>query len=157
MFYNFFKRKKNAKFTFTSLFVRWYSIFSLLCKSALKTLTCVTSSNLARIKSDAYGRKLCSVGSLCCEALAAVNRFAFGRLEGHLAFLTALRANSCEHFSRTSLRVLLCGTAVLTSGGLVFESSGCVEFLLTGGEHEIVATIFALQCLVLVHGFFFLT
>ena len=106
---------------------------------------------LQRIKS----KRLRSVGSFCCEALAAINRFAFGRLEGHLALLAALRANSCEHFSRTSLRILLCGAALFTSGGFILESSGCIEFLLTCGEHEIIATIFALQCLVLVHGSFF--
>ena len=92
--------------------------------------------------------------SLCCEALAAVNRLTLGGLEGHLAILTALYANSCEHFSRTLLRVLSRDTAILTSGGLVLEASRCIEFLLTCGEHEIIATFSALQCLVLVHGFF---
>ena len=92
--------------------------------------------------------------SLCCEALAAVNRLTFGGLEGNLAILTALYTNSCEHFSRALLCILSCGTAVLASGGLILKASGCIEFLLTSGEHEIVATFFALQCLVLVHGFF---
>ena len=92
--------------------------------------------------------------SLCCEALAAVNRLTFGGLEGNLAILTALYTNSSEHLSRALLCILSCGTAVLASGGLVLKASGCIEFLLTCGEHEIIATFFALQCLVLVHVFF---
>ena len=89
----------------------------------------------------------------CCEALAAVNSLTFGGLEGHLAFLATVCANCGEHFSRSLGCVLSCGTAILASLGLVLESLGCIEFLLTGGEHEIVSAIFALQCLVLVHGF----
>ena len=88
-----------------------------------------------------------------CEALAAVNGLTFGGLEGHLAFLTASRTYCREHFSCALNSILSCSTAVLASLGLVLESLGCIEFLLTCGEHEIIATIFALQCLVLVHGF----
>ena len=90
---------------------------------------------------------------VCGEALAAVNGLTFGGLEGHLAFLATVCANCREHFSCALSCVLSCGTAVLASLGLVLESLGCIEFLLTCGEHEIIATIFALQCLVLVHGF----
>lgn len=92
--------------------------------------------------------------SLSGEALAAVHSFAFGGLEGHLAFLTAISTNSAEHFSRASLCILSCVAAFFASLGFVFESLCCVEFLLTCGEHEIIATVFALQCLVLVHVFF---
>jgi len=95
--------------------------------------------------------------SLFSKALAAVDSLAFGRIEGHLALLATVRTDSGEHFSRSLLRVLSCGTALLASLGLVFKALRSIEFLLTGGEHEIVAAIFALQCLVLVHGFFFLT
>ena len=102
--------------------------------------------------------------SLCCAGFqTSISRYVAAKSEDEntslrflfcgLAITTALYANSREHFSCTLLRVLLCDTAFLTSGGLVLESSGCIEFLLTCGEHEIVATIFALQCLVLVHGF----
>ena len=89
--------------------------------------------------------------SLRCEACAAVNRLSFGGLEGHLALTTAFYANSREHFSCTLLRILSRCTAVLASGRLILKALGCIEFLLTGSEHEIVATIFALQCLVLEH------
>ena len=89
--------------------------------------------------------------SLCCEALAAINGLTFGGLEGHLALLAALYADCIEHLSCTLLRILLSGTALLASGGLVLKTSRCVELLLTCGEHELIATISALQCLVLVH------
>ena len=93
------------------------------------------------------------VFSLCCKALAAVNRLSLGRLEGHLTLFAALYANCGEHFSRTLLRILLCGAALLTSGGLVLKASRCIELLLTCCEHELVAAVSALQCLVLIHGF----
>lgn len=91
----------------------------------------------------------------CSKALAAVNSLTFGGLEGNLAFLTALYANSREHLSCALLCVLFCGTAVLTSCRLVLKAVRCIEFLLTCCEHEIIATFFALQCLVLVHVFLF--
>ena len=94
--------------------------------------------------------------SLRRKAFAAVNSLAFGRFEGHLALLAALSADGRKHFSRTLLPILSCSTALFASLGLVFKAFGCVEFLLTGGEHEILATIFALQCLVLEHTFSFL-
>ena len=90
------------------------------------------------------------------KALAAVDSLAVGGLEGHLAFLATVRTDGGEHFSGSLLRVLSCGTAILASLGLVLKALRCVELLLTGGEHEIVSAIFALQCLVLVHGFSFL-
>lgn len=94
---------------------------------------------------------LSSLCSLCCEAFAAVNSLTLGGLEGHLALLAALYADCIKHFSSTSLRILSCGAALFASLGLVLKSLGCVEFLLTCCEHELIATIFALQCLVLVH------
>ena len=89
--------------------------------------------------------------SSCGVALAAVYSLAFGRIEGHLAFLAAVCAYGIEHLSRSLGAVLSCITACLASLGLVLEALLSIEFLLTGGEHEIVAAIFALQCLVLVH------
>jgi hypothetical protein len=91
---------------------------------------------------------------LCCEACAAINRLTLGRLEGNLALCTALNANGSKHLSCTLLRILLSGAALLASGGLVLESLGCVEFLLTCGEHEVIATVSALQSFVLEHVFF---
>ena len=105
------------------------------------------------IRADFLSLKVILRVLVCGEALAAVNSLTFGGLEGHLAFLATVCANCREHFSCALSCVLSCGTAVLASLGLVLESLGCIEFLLTCGEHEIIATIFALQCLVLVHGF----
>ncbi len=89
--------------------------------------------------------------SFCREACTAINRLALGGLEGNLALATALNANSGEHFSCTLLSVLSCGTAVLASGRLILKALRCVELLLACGEHEISATVLALQRLVLEH------
>ncbi len=93
---------------------------------------------------------------LCCEASAAVNGLTLGGLEGHLALRTALSTNGSEHFSLASLCILLCSTALFASGRLILKALGCIELLLTCGEHELIATISTLQSLVLVHGSLFL-
>ena len=93
---------------------------------------------------------------LCCKASTAVNGFTLGGLEGHLALRTALSTNCGEHFSLALLCILLCSTAVSASGRLILKALGCIELLLTSGEHEIIATISTLQSLVLVHVSFFL-
>ena len=94
------------------------------------------------------------VASSGCEALAAVYSLALGRIEGNLAFLTAVSTDGGEHLARTLRTVLASITACLATLGLVLEALLSVEFLLTGGEHEIVAAILALQCLVLIHVFY---
>ena len=91
-----------------------------------------------------------------CEALAAVNGLTLGGFEGLLALLAALYANCRKHLSCGLLRILLCSTALLASGGLVLKASLRIEFLLASCENKLVSTISALQCLVLVHFLFLL-
>ena len=86
-----------------------------------------------------------------CEALAAVNSLAFGRIEGHSRFLTALSADRGEHLADALGGVLSGITAFLASLGLVLEALLRVELLLTGREHEVVAAILAFQRFVLKH------
>ena len=93
------------------------------------------------------------VGFSGCKAFAAVNSLAFGRIEGHFAFFAAFSANSVEHFSCSLDCVLASIAAGLASLGFVLEALFCVEFLFTCSEHEILATILALQCFVLIHVF----
>ena len=85
------------------------------------------------------------------KALAAVHSLAFGRIEGHFRFLTALSANRNEHLAGTLGGVLSGITASLASLGLILEALLCIELLLTGGEHEILAAILAFQRFVLKH------
>ena len=86
-----------------------------------------------------------------CEALAAVYRSVAGGLERNLSFLAASSANGGEHLTLSLGCVLACITACLASLGLVLEALLCVEFLLACGEYELVAALFARQCLVLKH------
>ena len=121
---------------------------------ALQTIAFLRVFFIKLRKKRIYGRhrlpyilpsiKLSSVSSSLSEALAAENVFTFSGLKGHLTLSTAILANCAEHLSCTLLCILLCGTALLASGGLVLESSLSVELLLTCGEHEIVSAISAL-------------
>ena len=86
-----------------------------------------------------------------CEALAAVYRSVAGGLERNLSFLAASSANGGEHLTLSLACALACVTACLASLGLVLEALLCVEFLLACGEYELVAALFARQCLVLKH------
>ena len=45
-----------------------------------------------------------------------------------------------------------CLTASLAAGGLILESLFGIEFLFTGSENELSATVFAYQRFVFVHG-----
>ena len=85
------------------------------------------------------------------EALAAVNRAVTGGLEGNSCFLAALGADSSEHLSGSTIGSLAGVTASLASLGLVYEASLSVELLLTSGEDELIAALFASQSLVSVH------
>ena len=79
------------------------------------------------------------------EALAAVNRAIFTGSEGNAGFLAAGSADSGEHLSLGlgSAAVLAGVTAVSASLGLVLKASFSVELLLTGGENEFLAAVFA--------------
>ena len=77
------------------------------------------------------------------EALAAENGAIGLGLEGNLCVAAAASAGSSEEFTGAAGSVLAGITAVLASLGLVLETALCVECLLTSGEHELVAAVFA--------------
>ena len=77
------------------------------------------------------------------EALAAVYGTVGLGLEGNLGLATATCAGSSEEFTGTTGSILASVTAGLAALGLVLEAALCVEFLLTGGENEFVAALFA--------------
>ena len=87
------------------------------------------------------------------KALAAVYGPIFLGLERNLGGLSAFRANSVEHLTRSagSAAGFPCLTAGLAAGGLVLESLFGVEFLFTGGEYELSTTVIAYQRFVFVH------
>ena len=76
------------------------------------------------------------------------------RLEGNLALLTAVGANSVEHLACGSLLTALshAGVAAITASlGRVGEALLGVELLLAGGENEFASAILADNGLVSVH------
>ena len=77
------------------------------------------------------------------EALAAENGTVGLGLEGHLSLAATTAAGSGEELTGTTSIVLASVTASLAALGLVLEAALCVEFLLTGGENELVAALFA--------------
>ena len=77
------------------------------------------------------------------EALAAEHRTVGLRLEGNLCLAAATGASSSEELTGATGAVLASVTASLAALGLVLEAALCVEFLLTGGENEFVAALFA--------------
>ena len=92
-------------------------------------------------------------------ALAAVDRSVILRDERHASRGATLSAGGLVHFALLSFAVR--GTAVLAgdaaglaAGRLILEALLRIEFLLTGGEHKFLATVFAGQSLVLIHGIF---
>ena len=62
---------------------------------------------------------------------------------GNLCLTTATGAGSSEEFTGATSVVLASVTACLAALGLVLEATLSVEFLLTGGENEFVAALFA--------------
>ena len=77
------------------------------------------------------------------EALAAVHRTVGLGLEGNLGLAAAVGTGSSEELTGTTGAVLASVTAGLAALGLVLEAALSVELLLTGGEHELVAALFA--------------
>ena len=84
-----------------------------------------------------------AVGAHLSEALAAEHRAVSLGLERHLGLAAATGAGSGEELTGSTGSVLASITAGLAALGLVLEAALCVELLLTGGEHELVATLFA--------------
>ena len=85
------------------------------------------------------------------EAVAAVDGTIRLRLKGNTSFAAAGSAGRGEVLSGATGRGLAGITASLAALGLVLEASFCVEFLLTGGENEFLATFFTDQSFVFVH------
>ena len=84
-----------------------------------------------------------AVSAHLSEALAAENGTVGLGLEGNLCLTAATSAGSGEELTGATGSVLTSVAASLAALGLVLEAALCVEFLLTGGEHELVATLFA--------------
>ena len=77
------------------------------------------------------------------EAGAAVHGTVALGLEGHLGLTTALGTDGGEVLTGTTGCVLASVAAGLAALGLVLEAALSVELLLTGGEHKLVAALFA--------------
>ena len=77
------------------------------------------------------------------EAFAAVYGTVGLGLEGNLCLATATGAGSGEELTGATGALLTSITACLAALGLILEAALCVELLLTGGENEFVAALFA--------------
>ena len=88
-------------------------------------------------------QELVLVGTHLSEALAAENRPVSLGLEGNSCLTAATSAGSSEVLTGTTGVVLASIAASLAALGLILEAALCVELLLTSGEHELLATLFA--------------
>lgn len=88
------------------------------------------------------------------KALATVYRPVLSGFEGNFRLFPTAGANSSEHLSFRSRIVFTCVTAGLTSLRLIYEAFFRIKLLLTGGEYEFRATLFANKGFVLVHFFY---
>ena len=77
------------------------------------------------------------------EALAAVNGTIGLGLKGNLGLAAAGSTGSGEVLAGATGSGLAGVTAALAALGLILETALSVELLLTGGEHELLATLFA--------------
>lgn len=76
------------------------------------------------------------------------------RLERYFSFIAACCACCCKQLSRLTVSVaaLLAGCAALrATRRFVLKALGGIEFLLTGGEHELIAAVTASHGFVLIH------
>ena len=89
-----------------------------------------------------FDKKL-AVGAHLSEALAAEHGTVGLGLEGNLCLTAATGAGSGKEFTGAASSVLASVTASLAALGLVLEAALSVEFLLTGGENEFIAALFA--------------
>src|SRR6185503_19745341 len=112
---------------------------------------------------------------LAAEAVRAIDGLAARRAEGDLSLLAAVRARGAEHLARPAVATVAAAataTAAVAAAGpaaairvarglaagatrrtapRLGEPTLCVEVLLTGGEHELLAAVGAGQVLVVVH------
>ena len=77
------------------------------------------------------------------KALAAVNRAVGFGLKGNLRLTATSGAGGGEVLTGTTGGSLASVAAGLAALGLILEAALSVELLLTGGEHELLATLFA--------------
>ena len=85
------------------------------------------------------------------EAIAAVDRTVRLGLKRHTSLAAASGTGSREVLTGAASGVLASVAAGLAALGLVLEAALRIKLLLTGGENELVAALFAYQGLVLVH------
>ena len=88
-------------------------------------------------------QKLLTLGTHLSEALAAVYGTVGLGLEGNLCNTTAAGANGVVQHAGSAGIVLASVTAISAALGLVLETLLSVEFLLTCGENEFIAALFA--------------
>ena len=93
--------------------------------------------------SGAFEDAFLAVGAHLSEALAAVYGAIGLGLERHLGLAAAPSADSSIELTGCTGVVLACITAGLAALRLILETALCVELLLTGGEHELLAAILA--------------
>ena len=88
---------------------------------------------------------LLRLSAMLVEAVTAINRTVVLRLEGHLGLLAAVSAGDLEHLALlTAITAATALVAAVTAAcRLVLETLLGIEFLLTGGESELLATLFA--------------
>ena len=84
-----------------------------------------------------------TLGTHLSEALAAEYGTVGLGLEGNICLAAATGAGSGEELTGATGAVLASVTASLAALGLVLEATLCIELLLTSGEHELAATLFA--------------
>ena len=78
-----------------------------------------------------------------CEALAAINGAILTGFEGHFCLFAAGSAGCNEHLTGAAGSIFAGVTAGFAALRLVFEATACLKLLLTGGENELPAPIFA--------------
>jgi hypothetical protein len=80
---------------------------------------------------------------LLLEALQAVDRSSFYGLERHFRVGSTLSTNSSKHLAWCSGTTVITSvlSAILATLGFIFETLLLIEFLLTNGEYELLATI----------------
>jgi len=77
------------------------------------------------------------------KAVAAIDRPVLPRAERHFGLAPAGSTYSGKHLTLSPCVGLALVSAGLTALGLVYEASFGVKILLTGGEDELAATLFA--------------
>ena len=85
------------------------------------------------------------LSAMLVEAVTAINRTVVLRLKGHLSLLAAVSASDLEHLALlTAITAAAALVAAITAAcRLILKTLLGIELLLTGGESELLATLFA--------------